>query len=53
MFIQLSHVRVKSELLTLQNWDWSAKGDNPDKYKSVLQDSWGLGMWLTIPPWKN
>ena len=40
-FILLSHVRAKSEFLTLQNWDWSAKGDNPDRKSSVLQDSWG------------
>jgi hypothetical protein len=43
-------VRAKSEFLTLQNWDWSAKGDNPDRKSSVLQDSWGLGMGLRTPP---
>jgi hypothetical protein len=25
----------------LQNWDWSAKGENPNRKSSVLQDSWG------------
>jgi len=29
------------KFLTLQNWDWSAKGDNPDRKSSFLQDSWG------------
>jgi len=52
-FIRLGHVRAKSEFLTLQNWDWSAKGDNPDRKSSVLQDSWGLGMGLTTPPRKE
>jgi hypothetical protein len=27
-FIRPSHVRAKSEFPTLQNWGWSAKGDN-------------------------
>ena len=35
------HVRAKSEFPTLYNRDWSAKGDNPDRKSSVLQDSWG------------
>jgi hypothetical protein len=30
-FIRLSHVRAKSKFPTLQNSDWSAKGDNPDR----------------------
>jgi len=51
-FIWLSHVRAKSELPMLQNWDWSAKGDNPDRKSLVFQDSWGLGMGLTTPPRK-
>jgi hypothetical protein len=52
-FIRLSHVRAKSEFPTLQNWDWSAKGDNPDRKSPVLQDGWGLGMGLITPPRKN
>jgi hypothetical protein len=28
----------------LQNLDWPAKEDNPDRKSSVLQDSWGLGV---------
>jgi len=35
------HVRAKSGFPMLQNWDWSAKGDNPDRKSSVLQDIWG------------
>jgi len=31
----------KSEFPTLQNLDWSAKGDNPNRKSSVLQVSWG------------
>jgi hypothetical protein len=30
-----------------------AKGVNPDRKSLVLQDCWGLGMGLTIPPHKN
>ena len=43
------HVWAKSEFPTLQNWDWSAKGDNPDRKSSVLQDSWGLGVGANNP----
>jgi hypothetical protein len=27
-----------------------AKGDNPNRKTSVLQDYWGLGVGVTIPP---
>jgi hypothetical protein len=32
------------------NWGWSAKGDNPNRKTSILQDCWGLGVGMTIPP---
>jgi len=36
-----------------ENWDWSAKGDNPDRKHRSSRIVGGLGMGLTTPSWKN
>jgi hypothetical protein len=40
--IRLSHVKAEREFPTLQNGDLSAKGENPDRETSILQDCRGL-----------